>query len=292
MEKKATINIDLTLAQAKSTQKQLEIAEMYPDKNASTTEIVMKSQNMIAKESMHDENDLSNTFTSQTFRIEEIHMTADKSKERGRSASDNPPNINLELISSHDSYRTQTAQQSSPMTVSVKTNNLFENNLPSDISADVGKQILESIQNSLPQQDGDRHVAIRLNPPELGKVFIKFQEENNELIGLMEVSKREIRFEIEQALPEIIRNLSEYGIQIRRLDVTLTEADRSDQEALGNQWLQYNESHKQDSANSENLEDGSDHSGLNEWLLNCNSYQHTMLPREVLIADNSINILI
>jgi flagellar hook-length control protein FliK len=133
---------------------------------------------------------------------------------------------------------------------------------------------------------------IRLNPPELGMVFIKFQEQNTELSGFLEVSKTETKFEIEQALPEIIRNLTDCDIQIKRLDVTLSEEIRSNHEALSNQWLQNNEHYEQDSANSEARADDSDTSGINEWLPDYNSYRNTVLPQESLITNGSFNILI
>jgi len=61
--------------------------------------------------------------------------------------------------------------------------------------------------------------TIRLNPPELGKVFARFHSQDNQIIGLLEVSKPETAAEIRQALPEIVRDLQDLGVQIKRLDV-------------------------------------------------------------------------
>jgi len=84
------------------------------------------------------------------------------------------------------------------------------------------QQVQESIAGSVRQ--GHRVVTVRLNPPELGKVTVKLQEQDNRVTGLLEVTKPETRAEIQQALPEMLRNLQQAGVQVRRLDVTLNDA--------------------------------------------------------------------
>jgi len=100
-----------------------------------------------------------------------------------------------------------------------------------DVSKDISEQIIESIQTFLRQ--ADKQITIRLNPPELGQVFVRFQEREAEITGLLEVSKAEIRYEIEQALPQIIRTLADYGVAIKRLDVLLIDQPESAQGGPG-----------------------------------------------------------
>ncbi|MHC4646019.1 MAG: flagellar hook-length control protein FliK [Planctomycetota bacterium] len=83
--------------------------------------------------------------------------------------------------------------------------------VPKSGMTDVGRQVLESIQNSL--RNGDQQITIRLNPPELGRVLIRFQEQQDQITGLLEVSKTQTRHQIEQALPQIIRSLQDAGVQ-------------------------------------------------------------------------------
>ncbi len=91
----------------------------------------------------------------------------------------------------------------------------------SDVSKSIGEQIVESIHASLHQLD--KHITISLNPPDLGKVFVRFQEQEDQIIGLLEVSKAQTKYEIEQALPQMIRILVDSGIHIKRLVVQLTD---------------------------------------------------------------------
>jgi len=96
----------------------------------------------------------------------------------------------------------------------------------------VGEQIQDSIKGSMFRM-GQRF-TIRLNPPELGKVFARFHSQDNQIIGLLEVSKPETAAEIRQALPEIVRDLQDLGVQIKRLDVLLTSEHERD--ATGGEW--------------------------------------------------------
>jgi flagellar hook-length control protein FliK len=97
----------------------------------------------------------------------------------------------------------------------------------SDTAADIREQISLAVQGSIKQ--GQQQITIHLNPPELGRVSIKFTENNKELTGLLETTNSQTRAEIRQAIPDIIRSLEESGINIKRLDVTLSDSSaRSD----------------------------------------------------------------
>jgi len=87
----------------------------------------------------------------------------------------------------------------------------------SDAANDPAGQIRQSIQSSV--DEGRSQVTIRLNPPELGRVTVRFEENAGQITALVEVAKAQTRAEIQQALPEILRNLQEAGVQIRRIDL-------------------------------------------------------------------------
>lgn len=91
-----------------------------------------------------------------------------------------------------------------------------------DTAAAIRDQISQSVQTSI--QQGQREITVHLNPPDLGRVSIKFSEQGKELTGLLEVTNSQTRAEIRQAIPEIIRSLEESGISIKRLEVTLSDS--------------------------------------------------------------------
>jgi flagellar hook-length control protein FliK len=93
-----------------------------------------------------------------------------------------------------------------------------------DNAASVREQIQMSVQNSL--QQGARQITIHLNPPELGRVSIKFVEKAGELTGTIETSNSQTRADIQQALPDILRSLDQSGISIKRIDVSLSDLSR------------------------------------------------------------------
>lgn len=85
----------------------------------------------------------------------------------------------------------------------------------------IGEQILDSVQVSAAR--GDRQVLVRLNPPELGNVLVRFQEHGHILTGTLEVSNGQTRREIEQILPQVARTLQEAGVQVRRIEVVASD---------------------------------------------------------------------
>ena len=154
---------------------------------------------------------------------------------------------------------------------------------------DVGGQVQESIRNSI--KDGVNEITIRLNPPELGKVEIKFEQQDNQITGLLEVSKAETRVEIQQALPEIIRNIQDSGIQLRRLEVVMSDSSQTEQQTNQDSGLtagQNGSSGQNGSTGQENQ----DNSGFYEWLNDSNAYTSINDSKEMLVADTSINLLI
>jgi hypothetical protein len=108
----------------------------------------------------------------------------------------------------------------------------------------------------------------------------------------MEVSKPQTRFEIEQTLPQIIRNLADSGIHIRRFEVMLSNEGQTGQGSLGNQSMQSGGAHQQNSANHWMPGYNPDADESNEWLASYNSYENLYEFQEGFIADGSINMLI
>jgi flagellar hook-length control protein FliK len=85
----------------------------------------------------------------------------------------------------------------------------------------VQEQVLSSIRGAVQTQT--HRLSVELNPPELGKVVIRFEQQEGSLSGVLEVDNRTTRAEVEQALPQILQNLHDSGIQVRRLDVVLND---------------------------------------------------------------------
>jgi len=231
---------------------------------------------------------LSRDSTFQKLNVTEVQISTSQTKDRGNSTSNSRSNSNFEQILSHNNPQAPTTEQSPTSAEAPKTANLPEQTSSSDVSAGIGKQILESIHSSLSQQSVNQQITVRLNPPELGKVLIKFQEQNAQITGLLEVDKTQTRYEIEQALPQIIRDLADCGIAIKRLEVLLTGGEQSEQQALKEQSLQNGWAQQQDSANPGA---GSSNSPANEWLTNENSFSGLYELHEVFAGEHSINIL-
>jgi len=155
-----------------------------------------------------------------------------------------------------------------------------------DSGDSVSSQIQESIHSSF--HSGSRQIVVRLNPPELGKVAIKFTEQGENVAGLLQVDKPQTRDQIQQALPEIIQNLQDCGIAIKRLEVVLT--NQQEQQTLKDQ-----SSTGQDSwsghQSSSNPESQRNNTTYNEWLTNIDNAAEYM-ESQTQFTDNSVNVLI
>lgn len=215
----------------------------------------------------------------QKLNVTEVCLSANQTAAPQKSAS--ADDTDFAQIFSLGDTRPAVAHSSS---ASAAINNPADAACPDDVSADVQKQIFESIHTFVSRNE--RQVTIRLNPPELGKVFIKFQEQDAQLTGLLEVSNSRTRFEIEQTLPQIIRDLQDSGIQIKRLDVVLAEqtdhrspADQSPPDS----WL-YQHGFTEPGAVNGGKSDGL-------WSANDADCRNGLSP-QAQITDSSINILV
>jgi flagellar hook-length control protein FliK len=182
---------------------------------------------------------------------------------------------------SHNDAQIAVAQKSS---ILAETDKPVNNFYFSDVSSDVAKQILESIYSSF--STDSKQITIRLNPPELGKVFIRFRQEDTNITGLLEVDKTQTKYQIEQALPQIIQNLQDSGIQIKRLEVALAQQDPQDplpDQSTHQDWFQQHSFLGYDTSDSGK--------SVNLFLTNAaNSQDNPTYP--VQVAGDSINILV
>ncbi len=302
-DKTPTLNTNFPPVQTKFTESQSQpvgiapvkskpIAAKPSDSTAATPEIVSESSGGNGKESPHAGNKLSDNPTVQELNVTAVQVSTGQTKNHGSSISNDSSDSDLEEILSHNNPQTPVTEQSHNSAEGATTASLPGQTSPSSVSADIGKQILESIHSSLSREGQDQQITIRLNPPELGKVFIKFDEQDSQIIGLLEVSKPQTRIEIQQALPQIIQNLQDSGIHIKRLEVVLSEGEQPEQEALKDQSLQNGWTQQHDSTNSHWGVNNPDTNGINEWLINNNSYENISELQEALTTDGSINMLV
>jgi hypothetical protein len=84
----------------------------------------------------------------------------------------------------------------------------------------LGRQIQETIHSSY--RPGTQQIIIRLDPPELGKVLIKFIERPDGITGLLHVDKPSTHHEIQQSLSGLLQSLQNADVPIRKLEVVLT----------------------------------------------------------------------
>jgi flagellar hook-length control protein FliK len=215
----------------------------------------------------------------------QVQISTGQTKDRSSLTSSNGSNSNFGQVLSNNAQN-PVVEQTSPFSPAAKAAN---NASPGNASTSLGEQLQESIHSSLSQ--GDQQLTIRLNPPELGRVFIKFQEQGNQITGLLEVDKAQTRYEIEQALPQIIRNLAECGVQIKRLEVVLTS--QQEQQAFKDPSL----AAEQDGWSGQKADsEGNNHShdtfGDNEWLTDDPNYSGFSETQEMLIADEFIDMLV
>ena len=241
------------------------------------------------RESLHSLNVSKDDSGVQKIEITNLQVSAGQTKSQSESSPDNKADSIISQIASHNN--TFATEQNNSSIANVRIVNQTQQGTSEDVSANVGKQILESIHSSMAQRGVDKQITVNLNPPELGHVSIKFQEHGAQLTGLLEVNKTQTKAEIEQALPQIIRNLSDSGINIKRLEVVLTTGGRTEQEAAGRDSF-YNQQQQQDFNNPSLYGGNRDMTGFHEWMANnINSIGNPGLGDSIAVED-SIDILI
>ncbi len=222
--------------------------------------------------------------------ISELQVSISQTKNLPNSTSDKSPNSDLERMLTLNNAHSFVLEQPRTSSQIVNTANQQVQISQNGISTNISQQVTESIRASL--QQADRCVTIRLEPPDLGNVFVRFQEQQNQITGLMEVSKAETKYEIEQAIPQIIRTLADCGIQIKQLEVQLADQFESNTDrALTGDSLENGLLQHQHSA------EGGDSDGniAEERLINSpkNSHHsyHDDSESQLIVTDESINML-
>ncbi len=214
-----------------------------------------------------------------------VQVSTGQTKDNRSPTSGRGSNSNFEQILSNNA-QTPIAEQTPPLAQTAKA---ADNASPRNAFTTVSEQLQESMHTSLRQ--GDQQLTIRLNPPELGRVFIKFQGKGDQITGLLEVDRAQTRYEIEQALPQLIRNLAECGVQIKRLEVVLT--NQQEHHAFKDTSLAAEQdAWSEQQAGAERNNPDHDTFGTNEWLTNDPGYSEFSEPREMLIADDFVDVLV
>ena len=170
---------------------------------------------------------------------------------------------------------------------------ILKENSGNDLSTQISKHITESIQSSTISQSGEKQITVHLNPPELGSVTIKFSEKNSELSGTLQVSKAETKAEIEQAMPDIIKSLSESGIQLKRIDIVSTENKFSTDDSAKEQMMNGDDSENTGQNDSGNHNAGAgdfNKSRFQQWFSNTIEYSRGY-SQSNQFATGSINML-
>lgn len=116
----------------------------------------------------------------------------------------------------------QAVSNNRPMLSEIASNPAPQAN--SSASVNHGRAISQQIQESIlsSYQPGSKQIVIQLNPVHLGKVEMKFQENADGITGVLHVSKPQTQDDIQRAIPEMLRNLQDSGIQMRKIEVVLT----------------------------------------------------------------------
>ena len=203
---------------------------------------------------------------------------------RGNLLANNGSNTDMELSRQVLAGNNAQPAVTEPSTETDPFAKIARNN---DADASVSEQIQQSVRGSF--GEGNRQIVIRLNPPELGKVTIKFVEQADGITGMLQVDKLLTRQQIQQALPEIIQNLQDSGVQIKRLDVELTnqqqEHTAKDQSSTAGQdsWA--------GQQNSTNPDSQRNNTTYNEWLTNIDTVTESA-ESQMQLADSSINVLV
>jgi flagellar hook-length control protein FliK len=94
------------------------------------------------------------------------------------------------------------------------------------LTQDVGEQIGAALRAGLDrfvQSQDSTSLRVQLHPPELGTVVVRFEEQDHQIKGVLEVSRLETGREIERALPEVVRTLQDAGVQVRRFEVVVSD---------------------------------------------------------------------
>jgi len=73
-----------------------------------------------------------------------------------------------------------------------------------------------------------QEIVIRLDPPELGRVCVKLRMDGNEVRGVLDVDNPRTLSQLQREAPNIIGRLTEAGVEMKRMDVSLSQDSQRD----------------------------------------------------------------
>ena len=91
--------------------------------------------------------------------------------------------------------------------------------------------VIDQIAESLPDVGlrVGQQIVIRLNPPHLGRVRLTLQAEGREIRGVVHVDNPRTFHDLQRETTQLASRLAEGGVQLRRLEVQLSNPDRDGQ---------------------------------------------------------------
>jgi flagellar hook-length control protein FliK len=172
-------------------------------------------------------------------------ITANLSSKTQTPATDNQKKSRVQTTSGKESGSNVQISSAGSDTVQNKEGiSLSEQSLKGNqtLKTDLSEQIQESAKAVL--TSNKNQVTIRLNPPELGSISLKVSDNGKQITGLLQISNPDTKYEVQQMLPEIIRNIEDAGISIKRFDVVLNNPSNQQtaQQSLYQQNAQQNNS--------------------------------------------------
>jgi flagellar hook-length control protein FliK len=220
-------------------------------------------------------NTLTHGSSIDKFQVSDMQVSASQTRYRGDLSFNRSSNLEIEQILSSNSTNVHTTlQSSSPNQAAATTINS---------SAGLGQQVLESMYASLGQQG--RQITIQLNPPELGRIFIRCEQHQDEITCVLQVSRQQTRTEIEQVLPSVTRVLQDSGVHIRRVDVIL--ADQQERQLDRESSFPQDSYQQNDFQQAGSADDNSAHNGATIDISNEKDKEAQMR-----ISPNSIDMLV
>ena len=213
-----------------------ETTESIIPQNIKQTEVAAESNDQLPKTAKNDKFDKNITNLTEN--------TASGANTESSTAGSPAENVIKTDLTTDDNHQpaaktektqsvteTQTAAQTSADTQT-------ESVSAASVKADTKMQAASSVVNQITQEinasmgAGRDQISIALDPPELGKVTIRFQQTAGEIVGIVEADKAQTRQEIAEEMPAIVRSLEDSGVAVKRVEVVLTE--KGDQDALNN----------------------------------------------------------
>jgi len=83
------------------------------------------------------------------------------------------------------------------------------------------KQITEAFRSSAVRNG--QEIVVRLNPPELGRVRVTLRLEGGEVRGVLDVENPRTLTQLQREAPNIMGRLTDAGIEMKRMDLSLSE---------------------------------------------------------------------